>query len=98
MRIIRSLGLSADVARPLPVRGHGLDMNADIRLGHGADIRRAFRERFADIKSFAGEGVGLAVGLNMMGNGLLLLLKNFVPPVLQLRGDGLYAADLLNGS
>ena len=87
MRAVRGFGLPADIACPLPVCGHGLDMNADIRLGHGADI-----------KSFAGEGVGLALGLNMMGNVLLLLLKNFFPPAFQLRGDGLNASDLLNGS
>lgn len=96
MRTVRGLGLW--VACPLPVRGQGLDINTDIRTGHGADIPRPFRDRFADAKSFAGEGVGLALGLNMMGNGLLPLLKNFFPPVFQLHGDGFYAADLFNGS
>ena len=98
MRAVRGFGLSADIACPLPVRGHGLDMNADIRLGHGADIPRPFRDHCADTKSFAGEGVGLALVLNMMGNGLLLLLKNFFPPAFQLRGDGLNVPDLLGGS
>jgi hypothetical protein len=78
-----------------------VDKDADIQAGHGADIPHPFRDHFADIKSFAGEGVGLACEknvLNMNGNGLLLLLKNFFPPAFQLRGDGLNPGGLLNGS
>ena len=94
-------GLDADTDCPWPVCGQRVDKDADIQAGHGADIPHPFRDHFADIKSFAGEGVGLAcekIVLNMDGNGLLLLLKNFFPPAFQLRGNGLNPGGLLNGS
>ena len=58
-------GLSTDMDCPLPVHGHGLDMDGDSQAGHGADIPRPFRVRFADTESFRKEGVGLAIGLKM---------------------------------
>jgi len=60
---------------PLPVHGHGLDMDGDSQAGHGADIPRPFRVRFADTESFRKEGVGLAVVLKMKLNAAFLLLK-----------------------
>ena len=62
MRTGHGRGLSADIACPLPARGHGLDMDMDLQAGHGADIPRLFRDHVAAAKSFAGEGVGLALG------------------------------------
>ena len=62
MRTGHGRGLSADIACPLPARGHGLDMDMDLQAGHGADIPRPFRGHFADTESFAGEGVGRALG------------------------------------
>ena len=56
-------GLPTDIACPLPAHGRGLDMDADSQAGHGADIPRPFRDRFADTESFRKEGVGLAIGL-----------------------------------
>ena len=62
MRTGHGRGLSADIACPLPAHGHGLDMDMDLQAGHGADIPRPFRSHFADTESFAGEGVGRALG------------------------------------
>jgi hypothetical protein len=50
-------------------------MDGDSQAGHGAGIPRSLRDHFADTEHFAGEGVGLALGLNMTGNVFLLLLK-----------------------
>jgi hypothetical protein len=68
-------GLPADIACSLPDHGHGLDMDGDSQAGQGADIPRSLRDHFADTEYFAGEGVGLALGLNMTGNVFLLLFK-----------------------
>lgn len=53
---------SASPASSRPVHGHGMAVSASEIAANGASIARLFRDYFADTKSFAGEGVGRALG------------------------------------
>ena len=87
-------GLAMDWTRTRTWTGHGLELGRFgwTRRGHCASIMRPLRGHKI-LRWLRGRAY---VGLKMTGNGLFLRLNNFIQPVGQLRGGGLYVADLMN--